>query len=782
MRTPATNRSLLLTGILIVLFGLLYGCMHRGQNETLSLNDLKPITSRPFTPNDSKPPASSTLSLGDLKPAARERLVLNASKSSASRRGIVICEPAVSRVDADTADFGAGCARWLQFEVGGLGELGRTPQWPSLERIRDELGRSDLRVSRQEAPKLAQILGVTHAAIGTISGSPMQSTLVYQLVTAPEGKALGKPLQVSGSQAQILAVLPGIARQLASRLGVESPRISAQVGARPEEVTMLGTLPIFPNLQITPTQIRKLGDLAQRMPLAGMLFLKFAYSQSDTRTDAAVSTLVQQAPDNALIYSQIGCVAPDRLPRLAVRLKAELQRFPNNYLFATANVWLQRERGDLAAEQKAAGQVVRCAPVNPDAWLTLGSTFDNETAAIRQGRYASEISAQEWQQINQIYPKWLQAVSRATRLDPHYGKAWLRVATAACFDGQYTLANVAFWKAFQLDPGRPDVCGWGLQMYQPKWLNDPDSLQKVAQMAVTASDFGMDSIALVEDLKDAKQDDDAQQLLAALIASNRALIARNPGDNEARYHLVWCLKEQGDTSGAIATCQQWIAQAPGDYRPHYALARIYDDQNRFDNAVPEYQAALSLDPEHRQAHYELGYDLKRKDQYDAAEREMRKAVEINPRSAMAYFGLGEIRNIRRQADAALAEYKKALGVDAGFGDAYMRLCEVYAQKNQLSAAIQAGEKAIMYDRKNGEAHGSLATAYGMHGDLAAAEREAREALRINPEDTISHETLGDALIELGRKEEAQSEWRLVLRMAPGSAVADEATQMLAKYP
>src|SRR4051794_18099110 len=45
-----------------------------------------------------------------------------------SEPGVLICEPLCSG-DPVTVNFGAACTRWLQFVVGGQGELGRTPLW-----------------------------------------------------------------------------------------------------------------------------------------------------------------------------------------------------------------------------------------------------------------------------------------------------------------------------------------------------------------------------------------------------------------------------------------------------------------------------------------------------------------------------------------------------------------------------------------------------------------------------------------------------------------------------
>ena len=45
------------------------------------------------------------------------------------------------------------------------------------------------------------------------------------------------------------------------------------------------------------------------------------------------------------------------------------------------------------------------APRNPDGWLTLGSTISEEGDWLRQYRLASDITSQEWQFLNSVYPQ-----------------------------------------------------------------------------------------------------------------------------------------------------------------------------------------------------------------------------------------------------------------------------------------------------------------------------------------------------------------------------------------
>lgn len=160
--------------------------------------------------------------------------------SPALSPGVMVCEPVGSRAACAGADFGAGCSYWLQMSVGGLPQLGQTPLWAAFARARTEMGRADMRLAPSQAAPLASILGVTHVAVGTVTGSTAHRTLTYRLRTVPSGIPVGQPLRITGTDAQIAAHLPEMARALALRLGVTSPNILSMTGTTAADLQELG--------------------------------------------------------------------------------------------------------------------------------------------------------------------------------------------------------------------------------------------------------------------------------------------------------------------------------------------------------------------------------------------------------------------------------------------------------------------------------------------------------------------------------------------------------------
>lgn len=319
--------------------------------------------------------------------------------------GLVVCEPVLVQSDAVTADFGTGCARWLQFTVAGLPQLGQTPLWSSLRFAETEMGRTDLRLSPAEAKQLSSILGVTHVATAQITGSSSQCTLTYQLSTVPIGAAVGPALSVTGTSAQVLGQLPALARRMAASLGVTAPSLSAPIHAAPSEFGLLGRLNWYPDDTLPPAQTHQLQALARRLPLAGLFLVNTTGDLSDAQWNAAVEALLAQEPANALVWSQFGYSDPSLLALAEPQLARNRQAYRQNTLFATADTWVQRRLKNYNAERRSAEQIVETAPRNPDGWLTLGSTISEEGDWLRQYRLASDITSQEWQFLNSVYPQ-----------------------------------------------------------------------------------------------------------------------------------------------------------------------------------------------------------------------------------------------------------------------------------------------------------------------------------------------------------------------------------------
>lgn len=702
-------------------------------------------------------------------------------RAAASGPGVVVAEPVARPADGTARDFGVGCGRWLQFVLSGHGELGKTPLWSDIDRARRELGKHDLQLNRAEALKLASMVGATHVAIGEIQGSSSRCTLTYRLLKAPEGREVGGPLVVTGTAGQVVAALPLFARSLTVRLGVPTPRVPSRLDVSAAELGELGRWPWAPGPAISRAALPRIERLAQRFPLAGLLYLNSDWMNDEVRRHQTVARLLRQAPNHPLILGEIDAVADMELLWHPAELQRCLRRFPHHQLLVRAELTRQNRLGNLQEGQRLARHLVGCAPGNPNAWLTLGAILKVDASRVRHGRYYGELSQQERAIVEPLYGQWLAAVNEAARLDPLYARAWLDVATAACFAGEQQAGEAAFWRAVKLAPDDLGIYAWGLEMYQPKWFGDRSQLLEVARRAAAAPHpYAWQSLYLRDILRSCHLDAAAEQVMTAFIAENREALAQRPSLAQARYNLAAALTPVRPRE-ARRELQALAQQSPEDPEAHFELALQLAAEQRLDQAIREYREAVRLNPRHQWAHYNLGNLLARNKDLPGAAREFRTALRLRPGFAEAHYDLGVIYSMQNRLDAAVTEFQQATRRITPFPEAYLRLCWVLAERGRGAEAIAAGKEVVLWEPKYAPAHDALAHAYSVGHQTEACIRECRVALRLSPDDAPAHELLAEALIERGRRAEARAEWQRVLQLDHG-VIAREARRLLAKYP
>jgi len=704
--------------------------------------------------------------------------------------GLIICEPVIGDADEPTAAFGAGCARWLQFVVGGQGELNKTPLWDAVSRAEHEMNRTELRLTMREAPELAQNTGVTHVVVSHISGSPANCALTCYLAQLDNQRIVGPSLTLRGTQQQVLAQLPSLAKQLASRLDMRNPHVPARISALPAEMQMLGRRPWQPTRDLPARDKDALVALAPKVSVAAIMALASNNLYEQDRFKMLDKSLVAQAPDNAMTYGCMGYLETSGMETYKTPFEKLYRQYSGNYLLAAAN--LQRAyRFDHAQERASAQALVRMAPKNPDAWLSLGYAVSNEADRIRQGRYSSQISGGEYSSLDRLYAEWMQDVRKATELDPRHAKAWARLAMAATFAGDFALADSALWKALELDKENEAAIEWGMQMYQPKWRGDPGKLLKVAQMAVEAYHYDDRSPAVAEMLKQGGQELEAKRLLKRIVTREQENARKNPDDYRAQYSQAWGLKELGRFQEASddfkAVLRNFPRETAQQADPYYGLAMCLSEMGRHPEAIAAFQTFLRKNPNHVRAHLELGYSFRKNGQPQKAIPELKEVIRLSPRYGDAYAVLGDAYLDSKRGAEAFAMYQSAHELLPENEIVVRCMCMALGMSGRYSDAVKYGEMAIQQDPGDMEAHGALAYAYGMNNQNQQSADECRVLLKANPNDAVAHENLGDALNKLGHRKEARDEWETTLRLDSNGKIGNgdlvkEARENLQKYP
>ena len=757
-----------------------------------------PVTSALFAaPAAPAPPPAQRIAHASLPPrppdaaqAAQEtsRPVV-VPRGAAGAVGLIVCDPICGASGLQV--FGAGCGRWLDLVAAGQPELGRTPLWETRARAQQEMGRTDFCLAPAQAVALAAISGATHAACGTLDGTPAHCTLTYRLYALPSGKAIGSPLSQTGSEAQVLAALPGMAKALDTQLGVHAPRVPVSVALSPAQFVQVQAISRQPDA--SDADLLALARLSARSPLAGMALLDTRASDDQVLLTGMVKTLRTQLPANTLAVAHVGSQEPGALRPYAAPLQALFARYPASALLAHTEAWVQRVWGTRAGEWKASRRATLDAPGEPDAWLSLGYTLGNIAQDLRQSRLAGDISPTDWASLNRLYPQQEAADRQATMLDPRDGHAWYRLAEAATFAGDRARAGGALGRALALSAERADAYEWGLQMYQPKWGGDPAALSSLAARAAAQPwDSSEAATGIAESLKSAGFTDQASQVLSGFIAREHARAAKAPSDALVHWSLAAALAAQ-DTSPSLReasleyrTAEHLMPNAPAI---HHWLADVLDRRGRTNEAIAEYRLAVGIDPFDAQTHLGLGYDLKHEHQFPEALAELRLAMRLDPRSAATHSAVGDLLSMQRQYKPAAAEYREAIRMAFYSLNAWMRLPSALDQCGQYDQSLQVGREAdrLLTEQEQANAetegplHNTLSDDYLHKKAWDKSIAESGVSLKYNSNDAWAHENLAEAYLGQGRKSEARAEWERTIALGDPQ-ITPVARKLLAAHP
>ena len=563
--------------------------------------------------------------MSSLSTASVDTAYVQGLKPLSSGSGLVVCEPLPAAALKSEAAWGTGAARWLQVQVGGQPELGKTPLWGVPENARLRLGYPDLKLDDKQADALGKACGVTHVAVGALDGTPAAATLSYQLRDVATGKVVGTA-KISGSLDKLNAQLPALARSLATQLKVKAA-LPTQIGLSADEVKFLGSFKLKAASRadiLAPAVQKRMKSLVAKDPMAGIMAQRWCEYPDDKSWQSVSDALLKMAPNNALAWGEAAYRGPIRLVNVSAKLAAMQAKYPNNYLLAQAGV--AYERGNRARPQqvKWAEQGVRAAPQSSYAWIDLADSLFDESQALRRSRYSRDISSAEWGKLNALYARYHAAALQATQVGPDDGYAWAELAQAATFNGDSAGADTALETALKLDPHNSSAWGWGMQMTQTKWSGDPNRFIAFATRAAShADDFTFPAEDASGDFADAGQRPAFKGVLQTVVAKDptnvealtelgamyhyedrsykkaetlyRQALKVNPKHGRALSMLgdltYWV---HSDPKGAEALYKQAIAADPKDGYYHANLGRMYALTGRKAQGVAEANLAKKL--------------------------------------------------------------------------------------------------------------------------------------------------------------------------------------------
>jgi tetratricopeptide (TPR) repeat protein len=507
----------------------------------------------------------------------------------------------------------------------------------------------------------------------------------------------------------------------------------------------------------------------------------------DEQARGWIKKLMEQAPDNILALAAIHEFDILEMTPHRALLAQALQKYPNNALLSMVYSHWLRTNNRYAEARQAAEKAARLSPQNSYTWLNLASTTVEQMEFVRRGRVSGTIADKEEEQLSQLYSDWMSAAQRATRRFPESARAWKELAVAATFAGEQTLAEQALNQSVALAPKHYAAYRWALQMYQPKWFDQPQKLQKYVDLvAAEPSRLAYLFPAVVEALESI-DDKDRRTLLQAQSMSTFIGLHRRP-ETEAigRYRQAfWAgsLKKDGPVIDALTDLTR---VQPGNAEAYFRLGLAHGTSDKR-RALEMFQTARRLNPYHAEILTWMGDFLQTWGESEEAVKVLSEAVQKRPNDGPTLRSLGiALKDLGRNQEA-LPYLQKALQLwpDSN-SPLFYALSQIYLDRKENARALEVARQALENHPDDSIAHLAVGSVLLKMGKYTEALQSSEKALQGNPTSPLVLLLKGEALLGLKRIPEARQAWEKLIPTASqwqnGEKYATRARQLLEVNP
>ncbi len=704
-------------------------------------------------------------------------------KAVNSGPGLFIAEPVVATGSEDLTNFSSGCRKWLQYTMGDNPELGQMPGLLVDVRLKRELKSQNLQFDLARAVKAGNLVGVTHVAVGTLSGSATNATLTYRVYEIASQKPISTVISEKGSSSALVQSLPSIASKLLTSVGISKPHVPASLNVTPSDIAAIGICDWESLREQNMTLRGHIKSLSSVLPAAAYIVVCNDASENRKVALESARKLMELDPDNFYNVARLVQAGTDMVLPYEAIFKHNVQKFPNNSGYCVYTVWqmaLARNPEGLLAAQK---HCVQCSIHDSDRWAFLSNTQLDAAGEIRKGRTVNNITEAEWKTLNRLYEEALFTGIKAVKLDPLNAYAWLTTARAATFAGVPDIADTALWKGLAVDPSDYRFCNWGLQMYQPKWFGDSEKLNKVGRLLIESQDIdGVLIYQCVPKLTDAKLDNLIPLVYPAALARLKKQVTVKPDASYLHAAIGDVNNALKRYDVAIAELQEAIRLDPDYLKWHVHILQCYQDAKRYKSLLSESKLLMSLDPSEPDYKYAYGAALCWTGELAEGIKTVHDAVTMKQDPYGYYLNLATV--LDESGHYALAELEAIQAYRKGSSNIATseKLSRVLFHEEEYDGALFYAKRSLMINPRDGYVHYLLADIYAAMNKDEDAEREAQTCAEIDPENPLSHLQLGNILLKRGKKADARKEWELAASIKPPGDATKQAEEKLKGNP
>jgi tetratricopeptide (TPR) repeat protein len=346
-------------------------------------------------------------------------------------------------------------------------------------------------------------------------------------------------------------------------------------------------------------------------------------------------------------------------------------------------------------------------------------------------------SSQVYQKLAEAYAlsgrasQVLDALSRATELDPGNGMAQLRLGQWCAGLGDLECA-VAAWRQGQVAQ---------LVLWQGKSLLESGQL------------------------------DDAELLLGLAVAAGPELA-------EAHWLLADVQRMAGEKSLAAQSYRQASRLTGRDTDTHHSLlARAYWMENDLRRAIEGYERAIALNPSMPVYYFELSTLYFEAGQTEEAIQVLISGVEEAPDYYLHHRLLGDLLRHEDRCQEAIYWYEQAIRIDEQQFSPWLGIGLCKYDEGSFEQAVRSFRKAETRNPQDANLHYWLGQSLAQLGDLQEAEKELMTAISM-ADDFRYHLALGDLYYRVGEARLALDQYVRVLEIQPDNPTVVQRVQEL----
>ncbi len=369
-----------------------------------------------------------------------------------------------------------------------------------------------------------------------------------------------------------------------------------------------------------------------------------------------------------------------------------------------------------------------------DAWEQALADFE---AAIEHDRRNPSLQVHRGRTLigRGDYPRAVEALTQALRLDPHHDAAYA-------------------WRALARRRGSPVPSDETIQAM----LSDFDAALDIQPEHAGYRLYRAEVRLGAGDIRGAAADCDF-------------ILAREPQSGEAHALRGIARQRLGDSPGAIEDCDWAIECGAESADVHLARAFAHEDLGETEAALADCEAALDTNPQEVVAINLRGaIRLKQGDLEEAAE-DFDAAIELEPEWALPFANRGNVCRARGDNQEAIGAYSRALELDAQMAFAYLNRALAWADEQEDDKAFADFAAALRLVPDLAGAYVERAWLRIRRQEFDEALADLNEAVRLQPELVPAYLQRGRVHLQQGHPDDALRDFDRVIELAPELAAA-----------